>query len=706
MVTAGNATPLIGLDAVVLDTETTGLDSRTAWIVEIALLPLTGGRLDDSGSARHLVRPPTSIPPEATRIHGIDDAAVAGAPMFAEVWPALASRLAGKVVVGHSIGYDLALLKRECERAGLAWQAPRALDVRLLAEAAAPELPDYALESLAAWLDAEPGARHSALGDALTAGRIFLRLLPRLRARGIRTLAEAERACRALTAARDAQHRAGWVEPGIVADAGEARALARIDSYPYRHRVSDVMTTPAKFVAADAPLADVVRRMAEERISSLFVGPDDVRPTPEATAIVTERDAMRAIAASGADALRLAVGEIASRPLAVVHSDALAFVAIARMNRLRVRHLGVVDDTRTIVGALSARDLLRLRAEGSLLLGDEIATAEDVPALGRAWARLPAVVAGLLAEGLSGREIAALISHQLAALTEQAAVLAEARLRADGRGAPPCAYAFAVLGSAGRGESLLAMDQDNALVFADSSEADSHDVWFGELAGHVADILHEVGVPYCKGGIMARNPQWRGTVSAWRQRIAAWVRHSRPQDLLAVDVFFDMRGVHGDLALTDQLWRQAFDAARGQVAFAKLLVESAGGPQSGLTFLGGFRTDQGRIDVKKTGLFGLVTAARALAVCHHVVERSTPARLAGLKALGRGEADLDALATAQETFLALLVAQQIADIDRGVPPSNAIEVKRLTRQDRERLRAALKAVNHLDELTRDLLFGT
>ena len=55
-------------------------------------------------------------------------------------------------------------------------------------------------------------------------------------------------------------------------------------------------------------------------------------------------------------------------------------------------------------------------------------------------------------------------------------------------------------------------------------------------------------------------------------------------------------------------------------------------------------------------------------------------------------------------FLDLILAQQIADIERGTPPSNAVAVKRLSRRDRERLRSALDAVRHLDRLTRDLLF--
>ncbi|MGE8942347.1 DUF294 nucleotidyltransferase-like domain-containing protein [Leptospira interrogans] len=706
MVAMDNATPLIGLDAVAFDTETTGLDPRKAWIVEMAIVPLTGGRLDVASAFRSLVRPGKPIPQEATGIHGIDDTTVADAPVFAEAWPQLLPHIRDKIVIGHSVGYDLAILKRECERAGMAWSIPRALDVRLLAELAAPDLPSYALENLANWLDVEIGPRHSAVGDAVTAGRIFLGLLPRLRERGIRTLAEAERACSALTAAREAQYRAGWIETGTASSRNRTRTLLRIDSYPYRHRVRDVMTTPAQFVAADTPLADVLERMAQERVSSLFVDFDGVNRAPEMTGIVTERDALRSIAASGGDALPVSVGKIASRPLAVVPAYALAFVAMARMNRLKVRHLGVIDAMRRVVGALSARDLLRLRAEGSVALGDEIAVATDVPELCRAWARLPDVAGGLLSEGFSGREIAVLVSQQLRALTERAGVLAEERMQADGHGPPPCPYALAVLGSGGRGESLLAMDQDNALIFTDSRDAAEHDIWFAALAGHIADILDDVGVPYCKGGVMAKNPQWRGTVSTWRQRIHGWIRHSKPQDLLAVDIFFDMRGVHGDVALAELLWREAFDAAKGEASFAKLLVESTGEMQSGLTFFGGFRTDKGRVDVKKVGLFGLVTAARALAICHHVVERSTPARLSGVKALGRSVEDLDALAAAQAVFLDLLVAQQIDDIDHGIPPSNAVEVKRLSLKDRNRLRDALKAVANLDELTRDLLFAT
>jgi DNA polymerase-3 subunit epsilon/CBS domain-containing protein len=88
-----------------------------------------------------------------------------------------------------------------------------------------------------------------------------------------------------------------------------------------------------------------------------------------------------------------------------------------------------------------------------------------------------------------------------------------------------------------------------------------------------------------------------------------------------------------------------------------------------------------------------------------LLERATPARLAAIAALGHGSGyDLDALAQAQGVFLDLILGQQLADIEAGLPPSNKVAVKRLRRDERARLKTALGAVGHLDALMRDLLF--
>jgi DNA polymerase-3 subunit epsilon/CBS domain-containing protein len=707
MVAWDDATPLIALNAVALDTETTGLDPRSARIVEIGAVRIAGGRLDpQSPSYRTLVNPGEPIPPAATAIHGIDQAAVASAPRFEGVWPAFSAYVGQSVLIGHTLAFDLAVLKRECERIGRRFESVRALDIRWLAQLAEPNLAGYALDDLAAWLDVGISGRHSALGDAAAAARIYSALVPRLRDRGIRTAAEAIRRFGDLGPAPDQldPSLARWSSPGP--DGAADAKGRRLDAYPYRQRVGNLMSAPARWVATATTLDAVLERVSRERISSIFVVPDpEGGPMrPERTGIVTERDLLRAIATHGPAVLSAPVERIMSRPLACVSAGTFAYRAIARMNRLNVRHLGVTDEAGDVVGALSARDLLKVHAEAAVELGDEIDQGADVHQLAGAWSKLVPVSAALAQEGLPARNIAAVISTELGELTRRAAVLAEGMVREQGLGDPPCDYAVLVLGSAGRGESLLAMDQDNALVHADDAPADA-DRWFAALGTCLADILHEVGVPYCKGGVMAKNPQWRGSLGAWRERVAGWVRRSNPQDLLSVDIFFDLHAVHGNADIARRLRDDAFDRAQGEIAFAKLMVEAAGKVAPWRGWFGAIRTEEGRIDLKRTGLFGIVSCARALAICHNVRARSTRERLEAIRALRLGsEDDLDALIEAQGTFLDFILQQQLSDTRSGFPPANSVIVRTLSRRDRRRLRTALRAVDHLGDITRDLIF--
>lgn len=709
MAAVTNATPLISLDAIVLDTETTGLDPRKSRVIEAAALRIAGGQIETKGAFQSYVNPREVIPAFSTAVHGIDNEKVADAPIFGSMWPKLSGYIGDAVVVGHSLGFDLAILQQECRRAGIVWQVPRSLDTEHLVQLIDPRRGGNSLEELAAWLGVTVEKRHSALGDVITTAHVFQAMLPKLRDNGIRTFAEAAQACRALTNALDRQYRAGWVTPDAALDRDSAeRVMNRIDSYPYRHRIRDVMSTPPRVIASNRTLGEALGELIKGRISSLYVAPPDVpldRLPAFAAGIITERDVLRALAIEGEGALKLGIEQFMSRPLRTISSDAFVYRAIGRMSRLKIRHLGVTDEAGFVTGALSARDLLRLRAGEAVSLGDEIDEADTVPTLGAAWAKLPHVSASLLAEGLGARDVAAIISRELGALTRQAAVIAERRMLEAGDGDPPCPYVVAVLGSAGRGESLLAMDQDNAIVFESGEPDGAEDRWFARLGKHVTDILNDVGVPYCKGGVMASNAAWRGSVATWEARIADWITRSRPEDLLSVDIFFDMRGVYGQLGMADSLWRTAFDMAKGQTAFVKLLADASGRVERGLGLFGRVLTRKGRIDLKRAGLFGIVSTARVLAIQHHLLERATPARLSAVRALDvGGDADIDALIEAHGVFLELILQQQLDDIDAGKPATNAVAVRPLPPRSRERLQTALAAVRHLDDLTRELMF--
>lgn len=103
---------------VVLDVETTGKDRARDQIIELCL------QLGLEGEARQVrtwrIKPSVPINPEATKVHGITEADLAGEPPFTKVGAAIASYLAdAEVVVGYNVAFDLDMLQAELGRAGL-----------------------------------------------------------------------------------------------------------------------------------------------------------------------------------------------------------------------------------------------------------------------------------------------------------------------------------------------------------------------------------------------------------------------------------------------------------------------------------------------------------------------------------------------------------------------------------------------------------
>jgi DNA polymerase-3 subunit epsilon/CBS domain-containing protein len=685
-----NSTPLAALRGLVFDTETTGLDPAKARIVEIGALLLEAGTGSTAPGLDALVDPGEAVPATAARIHGITSEVLRGAPAFKEVAPQIAALLGQRVLIGHNIGFDLALLEREHNLAGLPWRAPRAIDVRILARLVAPSLASDTLDALAEWLGVEVRRRHRAMGDAETTAAIFLKLVPRLKATGIRTLAEAQAASRKRVLSDGIGQGAGWAD--LSTPSAHPPVIARIDSYPYRHRIADVMAAPAVALDADRSLEDGLDALIERRISSVLVRTSDGR-----TGLVTERDVLRALARRRRGEEIAYLGSIMSHPLETVRASDLIYRAIARMDRLNLRHLPVVDETGGIVGMVTPRNLLRQRAGEALALRDSLDRATKVEDLARNWSRVPEVARSLAAEEVDPRLIAKVISEELSALTARAAQIAEHRLAGEGQASPPVAYAVLLLGSGGRGESLIGADQDNAIVYASGEPDGPEDRYFAALGSHMADILDEIGIPLCKGGVMAKNAAWRQSLESWRATIGRWVRRSSPQDLLSIDIFFDAIAVHGDQSLARSVLDQAREAARAQTPFVKSMLELARDWSAPVTFFGHLKVEEdGRVDLKKGGLMPIFTAARALAIRHGIAATSTRERLEAVRDLGIGSpADLDAAIAAQRTLLGVILEQQLADSAAGVQLSNRVDVARIGKTRARHVKAALDAVTGL-----------
>ena len=682
--------PLLSLNAIAFDSETTGLDTSQARMIEIGAVRIVHGEVDETHTFQAMINPGEPIPPQSQAIHGISDDDVADAAGFAAVVRDFDKWRQDSVLIGYASGFDLAMLKRERELASLDWVAPRCLDVRFLVNLLGPNLPDFSLDTIAGWIGVEIKHRHSALGDAITTAAIFVELIPRLRERGIRTLAEVERACERFDEAATREAQIGWLD---IQEASKTRTtLERIDSFPYRHRLRDLMSSPPIMIDPGISLRDALAQLIGNQVSSVYVHPVVEGDKP---GIVTERDLLRKFDEIGAAAFALPVSEVAVYPLASLSVDTFVYRAIARMKRMHVRHLGVHDYHGKIIGALSARDLLRQRADDAILLGDHIDTAETPGEMSAVWGKIALVAKSLVAEEVDVRDIAAVISRELCALTRQACILAERSMETP----QPCPYAMLVLGSGGRGESLLAMDQDNALIYAEGEPGGPEDLWFEELGKRVSTMLDAAGVPFCKGNIMASNPEWRRSVEGWHAVVKTWLRRQSPEDILKCDIFFDAVGVHGDRRLSTAVLKKAFKWARKSTPFIKLMSINACKNSPPLGMFGRFKLVNRRMDLKMGGIMPLFSTARILAIKYRKRVRSTPQRFAAVSDdLDKFQSTLRNLVEAHRIIFNAILHQQLLDLEAGIPLSNRVDPGTLSSSSRDQLKWALQQVPNVSNL--------
>jgi DNA polymerase-3 subunit epsilon len=230
---------------IVLDTETTGLDTRRGdRIIEIACVELD----DYTPTGRHFhcyIDPERDIDPDAERVHGISRAFLTGKPRFAdpEVATAFLTFVADSPLVAHNAGFDRGFVNYELALAGLAiLPEDRWVDTLALAQQRFPGMYN-SLDALCKRFNVSRAERtkHGALIDAQLLAQVYLELRggrerrlelePSRQSPGVQTLAQARHGPRPrplsarLSAAELAAHEA-FVRDELKADSLWARLAA------------------------------------------------------------------------------------------------------------------------------------------------------------------------------------------------------------------------------------------------------------------------------------------------------------------------------------------------------------------------------------------------------------------------------------------------------------------------------------------------
>jgi DNA polymerase III subunit epsilon len=170
-------TPLVDVEFVVLDLETTGGSPANDRITEVGAVKIRGGEV--IGTFQTLVNPGVSIPPLISALTGITDPMVADEEPIEVVLPCLLEFIGRAVLVAHNASFDRRFVQANLERHGYQRLANRVVCTARLARKLLPrdEVPNVRLATLAAYLGSTVAPCHRALTDARATVDVFHGLL-------------------------------------------------------------------------------------------------------------------------------------------------------------------------------------------------------------------------------------------------------------------------------------------------------------------------------------------------------------------------------------------------------------------------------------------------------------------------------------------------------------------------------------------------
>ncbi len=164
----------------VLDVETTGLNTATDMITEIGAVRIEHG--EEVAEFSELVNPGRMIPEKVVELTGITDAMVRDCPTIEQLAPRFMEFCRGAVLVAHNAAFDSAFIKRAFAPLGGLHGAPVLDTLALARNQYAGQMKNFKLGTICKFLGISLKNAHRAVHDARATSKVLLRALDSLRA--------------------------------------------------------------------------------------------------------------------------------------------------------------------------------------------------------------------------------------------------------------------------------------------------------------------------------------------------------------------------------------------------------------------------------------------------------------------------------------------------------------------------------------------
>ena len=165
---------LLNHDIVAFDFETTGLDVNAGdKIIEIGAVKIHKGKIKEKFMS--FVDPQMHIPDESTKIHGIVDKDVAGAPKYYQMIPDFYKFTRNCILVGHNISFDYGFLNKFARDCKYKFDNDM-LDTYHIAMKAIKGVKNYKLGTICEKLGVVLDNAHRAVFDALATAEVLIKM--------------------------------------------------------------------------------------------------------------------------------------------------------------------------------------------------------------------------------------------------------------------------------------------------------------------------------------------------------------------------------------------------------------------------------------------------------------------------------------------------------------------------------------------------
>lgn len=479
------------------------------------------------------------------------------------------------------------------------------------------------------------------------------------------------------------------------------QALTRMEAYPFKKRLSEIMTTPAEVCRPATPVRELAQQFTKRSIGAILVTDEQ----DKLLGIITEHDLVsKVLSRDPADAQHATAQEVMTpEPLSMEH-NAYVYEATSFMMGHKVRNVPILDHGE-LVGLVSLQDLMRYRSQKSMLMVGRVNEAQTIDDLRSIRREVAKVAKALMSEVRSHFETVEIISYIHHCILKRCFDLVLEQFARQGHPPPDIRFSLMIMGSGGRREMFLLPDQDNGIIYEDFPDEmqGEVDAFFIPFCEALVDAFAHVGYPKCNGEVMVNNPLWRGRLKDWKERVADWIQVPEPKKVMYSTIFFDFMPLAGDPSLCQDLRNIVHEELRRQPAFWYFLLENDLKHKPPIGMLGRFILDKdaehkGEISLKQAGSVFIIDCIRMFLLEQGVDATTTVERvdeLVNLDILNRETAEH--LKAALEAFTFLRLRREIELLDQGKEPSHYIDPYSLTKNEQEILKEAFRVAGKLQD---------